>query len=395
MNPAVISSQMQSANRRTTVNYRNGGNSDIISVIHRNFPKALEIVTAKGAYKSLQGNSARESAQNVWNFLKHSIQYKEDPQSHQMIRLPNRLLLDRVGDCKSFSLFAAAMLSAMGLPVAFRYASYSQSPIPTHVYVVTQDEAGREIIVDAVWKSFDSEKPYTFKRDHVMKVSTLSGIGLFNKKKRQERKEKRKEKREERKEKRQERREQKAEKRGGARGVKRIALAPGRGAFLSLILLNFRGLATKMAASIQRNPDRTKKLWNKLGGDFNKLKQAVDKGKTKKRILGLEEYEIEGIGSAAALAATAAPIIIAVVKFLKGEGIDDADNKTLLETGLDVLNKSGEKELPNNLAELGVEDPEPGSGLPPAGGGGLFENKNILLIGGAAAVGILLLLKRK
>lgn len=386
---------MPSANRKTTVHYRNGGNSDIISVIHRNFPKALEIVKANGAYKTLQGKSAMESAQNVWNFLKHSIKYKEDPQSHQMIRLPNRLLLDRVGDCKSFSLFAAAMLSAMGLPVAFRYASYSHSPIPTHVYVVTQDEFGNEIIVDAVWNSFNSEKPYTFKRDHVMKVSTLSGIGLFNKKKRQERKENRQEKRQERKENRQERREKKAEKRGGARGVKRVALAPGRGAFLSLILLNFRGLATKLATAIQRNPDRTKKLWNRLGGDYNKLKQAVDKGKTKKRILGLEEYEIEGIGSAATLAATAAPIIVAVVKFLKGEGVDDADNNSLLESGLDALDKSGAKELPNNLAELGVEDPEPGSGLPAASGGGLFENKNILLIGGVAVLGILLLSKRK
>lgn len=377
---ATISSLLPTPNGKRIVHYSDGRNKDIIAVIHKNFPTAVKQVTKHGAFKKLQGRDVRESAQNVWDFLKHNIIYKEDPYGSQDIRLPNRLLLDRVGDCKSFSLFAAATLAAMGYPVAFRYASYSSSEIPTHVYVITKDESGAEVIVDAVWKEFDSEKKYTHKRDHVMRVSTLSGIGG---------RDERRARRAARKEKRQDRREARQEKRGGAKGVQRIALAPGRAAFLSLVLLNFRGLATKLSKAVAKNPERLKKFWNKLGGDFNKLKKAIDNGKTKKRILGLDEYEIVGIGSAAALAATAAPIIIAVVKFLKGEGVEeDGDSKSLLETGLDALSKSGQKELPNNLAELDVADAESGSGG--GGGGFLSDPKNLLLIGGAGLALILL-----
>jgi hypothetical protein len=373
-----LSSLMPASNGRNKINVRDAINPDIIAVIHKNFPVSRE--QALSAKKEFASDSALESSRKIWNFLKYKIKYVRDPENSQMIRLPNRLIKDGKGDCKSFSLFAASFLSALGLPVAFRYASYGSSPIPSHVYVVTKDENGNEIIVDGVWNKFNSEKPYTFKKDHFMRVMTLSGINGRGRARRQAKKTERKAKRE-----------QRAERRGGAKGVKRIALAAPRTAFLGMIALNVRGVATKLSNAIKKNPSRTKTMWNKLGGNYNKLVKAVENGAKKKRILGTDD---DGIGSVAALAASAAPVLVVIMKFLKGEGIQDEDGNVLLEGGLDALRSSGQEELPNNLSELDVQDAESGSGSG-SGAASLFSNPKILLIGGAALLGGIFLLSKK
>jgi hypothetical protein len=71
------------------------------------------------------------------------------------------------------------------------------------------------------------------------------------------------------------------------KGVLKVALAPVRGAFLSLLLLNFRGLATKiMAIDRGTQADVKKKLvsaWeNRLGGDYDELIKAAEKAENKK-----------------------------------------------------------------------------------------------------------------
>ncbi len=57
------------------------------------------------------------------------------------------------------------------------------------------------------------------------------------------------------------------------KGVLKVALAPVRGAFLSLLLLNFRGFATKIMAIEKSQPDGKKTLkskWeNNLGGNYD------------------------------------------------------------------------------------------------------------------------------
>jgi hypothetical protein len=119
---------------------------------------------------------------------------------------------------------------------------------------------------------------------------------------------------------------------------KKIFLSPARGAFLGLIAFNFRAIATKLAKS-----KNAKQFWEKLGGDYNKLKKAVDKAKNKKPFFGggkglkgiqntyteyYETYQAEGIGSLEAVAGlltAAAPILIAVQNLFKKEGIPDGE----------------------------------------------------------------------
>ncbi len=91
--------------------------------------------------------------------MKDNIRYVEDSVHFQDIRLPNRLIKDGKGDCKSFAMFTASILENLGIPYKFVYTSYTDNRVPQHVYVQTDNG----IIIDAVWRQFNDEKPYTYK----------------------------------------------------------------------------------------------------------------------------------------------------------------------------------------------------------------------------------------
>lgn len=101
--------------------------------------------------------------------------------------------------------------------------------------------------------------------------------------------------------------------------LKKVALAVPRNAFLSLVRLNVKQFAVKLYKTMQ-NPARAEKLfnkWCKLGGDASALKSAVNKAvaKYKRKNPG----KLNGIGFAVESAiATATPIIIALLEFMKG-----------------------------------------------------------------------------
>jgi len=56
-------------------------------------------------------------------------------------------------------MFTAGILKNLGIPCKLGFTSYTNSRTPQHVYV----ETNSGIIVDGVWKKFNSEKPYTYK----------------------------------------------------------------------------------------------------------------------------------------------------------------------------------------------------------------------------------------
>ena len=61
--------------------------------------------------------------------------------------------------------------------------------------------------------------------------------------------------------------------------VRKVLLAPGRALFIAMNKLNFGQIATKLSKG---NQDKLKEQWLKLGGDYNKLVAAINKGKNKK-----------------------------------------------------------------------------------------------------------------
>lgn len=101
------------------------------------------------------------------------------------------------------------------------------------------------------------------------------------------------------------------------KGVAKVALAPSRAAFLTIVRLNALKLATKIARVWNRpnGKETIIKWWENFGGDVNKLKQVILKGSKNKVAMRGDQ-----IGSATAISAaiaSATPIIVALVPIIK------------------------------------------------------------------------------
>jgi len=155
--------------------YKNGDTNDIVAEVI----KCYNVNHAQAAKLAaqLQGSSVKQTCSNIWHFIKNNVTYKIDPEGYQWVRTPSRLIADGEGDCKSFSVLAASLLKCLGITPTFRFTSYNSSPTHTHVYVVAKQKGSKEIIIDAVIDGFNTQKPYTHKKDITMaKIATLSGV---------------------------------------------------------------------------------------------------------------------------------------------------------------------------------------------------------------------------
>lgn len=122
----------------------------------------------------------RAGMQKLWYWVRQNIQYKEDPFGVQWVREPARLFHDKVGDCKSFTVFIVSVLENMGLQYRVRF-SNTETPggkIVNHVYPIAVMPDGTDIIVDAVYSRFNAEKRFFYAKDYTMSdIYRLSGIG--------------------------------------------------------------------------------------------------------------------------------------------------------------------------------------------------------------------------
>jgi len=408
------------------IHKQSGVNSDIIAALVANYPAAV-MQAAEFAHK-FKRPSRLETAAAVWHFLKKNATYKRDGAARQMIRLPRRFLYDSAlkfnsGDCKSFSLFTASILGALGMPVKFRFASYKKdNPTPSHVYTVTKDETGRDIIIDAVYTKFNAEKPYFYKKDKSMTVETLAGIEapaaiskiwikraarpisfyraylakltpaqkiVWLTKYRTARKyvlaQMAKRKRRGLSDevstetinapKRRRKRGKKIGQKIG-RGIAKVALGAGRGAFLAVVALNLAGMATKMQQlQITKRFDRVKNLWLKLGGGMRLLNKAIKKGAKKKPIVlnkrmrrklmkqWKDQSKPQGAGigavsAAAAAAAAALPVIAAIIPIIAKAFKQPPAPGT--ETQSAAADNKNVKELATFGADIVQTNPAPG-----------------------------------
>ena len=292
-------------------------------------PYIYNIITPTG--------NASIDGKRVAEYIFTNLKYKQDGYEAQKIQLPGRLLQNGVGDCKSFSLLFCACMTSLGYKNGFRFASYKQNKIPTHVYNFVLDNQNNILTFDTCVRTLKESPNYTYIKD--MQVEYLTGVPTMietgteyiGKKGRVKKVIKK-----------------------AFQGYKKIQLGPQRGAALGLIALNVRGLATK----IKRTPaDKVKKLWQRLGGDYKKLMAAVDKGANKKPVFGMrdkrkisayysDDESYIGIEPAttAALLASAAPILLALSKLFKSSGVDgEAGEETLTDAEAAETEAIGEK----------------------------------------------------
>ncbi len=264
------------------------------------------------------------------------------------VKSPAAILATGYGDCKHYSLFAGGVLQSLGIPFAYRFASYRDyDKQPQHVFVVI-NPGKNEIWLDPVVGQYDYKKPYKHATDRKMALYSISGMGATAQQKAALKAAKAAKKAAPTKAaKKAAKTEVKAARQAagrtagqvlkkGTKAILKVAAAPVRNAFLALVALNFGGLGTKLSIAWQKAPSRITNFWEGAGGQINALKKAWEKGSTKKRIFG-----DDSIGVAPAAAATAAaPLLVKVADLLKQIGIDPAE---LVQLGKDALNSKAQE----------------------------------------------------
>jgi hypothetical protein len=261
-------------------------NKDIRDLLEKLVPEATKQMRTFS--QSFRGATQEQTCRNIFNYIKNNFTYVAD-QEEQIIKLPSALLRKKVGDCKSYSLFTAGILSNLGIPYHFVYASYNDNPIPHHVYVETDNGCK----IDVVYGIFNQEKKAKYKYKKNMNVRYMAGLGdcgcnnnrmgftIVSKEKRQAFKEDVKG----------------AVKKVGEKakdivsdvkeGAKKIVqkaktgtpvLVMARGMFITLVKKNYDGIATKISLD-----DYTDLLnrWYKLGGNRTILTDAIKEGSQK------------------------------------------------------------------------------------------------------------------
>jgi exonuclease VII large subunit len=136
---------------------------------------------AKAPAAQKDNTNLSEICRRVWEFLYNHIQYKLDKRGVEQLRQPARSWEDRhTGiDCDCFSIFVSSILCNLGIEHKFRITKYGGKPNFQHVYVVVPNGTD-EIIIDCVLSKFNYEKPYSEKKDFIMKptVNGLNGIDI-------------------------------------------------------------------------------------------------------------------------------------------------------------------------------------------------------------------------
>lgn len=157
---------------------------DIIREIcqaHNQYKKHYQLI-----YPYFIGGGIKETASNVWNFLKKNSDYVIEPDSMQTVKTPAAILATAPkkyggNDCKNLALFSAGILdqyrqaTGENFDLFFRFAGYNGRDI-SHVFTVVKKD-GKEIWIDPVLNSFNS-------RDHIptrykdKKINSMALVGL-------------------------------------------------------------------------------------------------------------------------------------------------------------------------------------------------------------------------
>jgi len=294
------------------------------------------------------GGTVNDICNRIWKFLKDNVKYVVESDERQYLKSPSAILATGKttgSDCKNYSLFTGGVLDALNrkgykIPFCYRFSSYRPfERTPQHVFVVVNPATNNEIWVDAVLPKYNWHKQYYYFIDKkpTMALLALSGIddehtieGIGGRKKRQQRQAKKqaRQKRRAAKKKNPKRKKffQKAKeklKKFGKFQLK-FALAPSRNSFLAIVGLNVRSLATRMKLAMQKDEAGLKKFWENIGGNYQKLKNTIEKGARKKR---LGEAEIGALPAIGAAIVAATPLIMKIASFLKKLGIKSEDLK--------------------------------------------------------------------
>ena len=373
MNPGSLLGRLEPYRNQVQKLVSEQSTGDIISAIttaHKQYQPEYKKISS-----FFKGSNNRQTGKKIFDFLKKNVKYQIESGEAQTVKSPSAIIAQGHGDCKHYSLFSGGVLGALGIPFAYRFASYKMlSTEPGHVFTVINPGTENEIWLDPVLPAFDYKKPYTYAKDKKMAVYSISGIGATKAQKAAVKAAKQAKKAAPKgAAKTQAKAAVKAAKKAagttlgqklkkGAKIVLKVAAAPTRNAFLLLVKINFANLAVKLAKAYEKHPTKVKEFWESAGGQINALKKQFDKGKTKKRILGFNECNchksigiVDPASQAAAASAIASPLIVKAVEMLKKLGIDP---KELVQIGKEKLNEKAQQLVKQALVPKAQDEAE-------------------------------------
>ncbi|CAL2104471.1 protein of unknown function [Tenacibaculum sp. 190130A14a] len=141
-----------------------------ISLEYKNFAKKIA--------RHLKGRTLSETVTNIYNFLYSHIQYQADG-FDQQLRTPSCSWSSRFEgiDCKSYSVFASAILLNLNIDHSFRKVTQPSQPYRwSHVYVIIHSQ-GKTFIIDPT-KKVNTEVTYIQKEDMKVQDKKLPYYGM-------------------------------------------------------------------------------------------------------------------------------------------------------------------------------------------------------------------------
>jgi transglutaminase-like putative cysteine protease len=158
-------------------------------------------IVRRAAYAAIAGagSDARKEAEAIHQWIRNHVKFVEDstlagfsddPENAEVLVRPIDLLTmpQPAGDCDDFSMLAAAMLRAVGIPAAFRTVAADGTPNYSHVYVLALLPDREPLPIDAShgpyagWEANATGKQRTWPIDEqeatTMQQRNLAGLGF-------------------------------------------------------------------------------------------------------------------------------------------------------------------------------------------------------------------------
>jgi hypothetical protein len=290
----TILTQLQPFQNKKDILVHDQGVGDIISGIlltHDQYKKQYDKIVP-----FFIGATPEITSKNVWKFVKENVKYKVEPEHEQLLKSPAAIITPYVdgkvntSDCKNMSLFIGGVLDAAArkgqrINWCYRFSSYKfLDKIPQHVFCVINPDTNNEIWADAVLPSFNNRKQYYYKTDK--KVNNMALVSLAGTKKKKKKSAPATTKAEKKKKRQEFFKKLKAKTKKAGKLILKYnpATVISRNAFLKLVQLNVRSLATNLQRIINAGDQEAFKIWGKVGGNVDSLKKAIQVGAKKKRL---------------------------------------------------------------------------------------------------------------
>ena len=141
----------------------NGGNADVLKAVDACFLQERNNNNVIDYVAQWRNLTWYQQCLAVFDSLIDNVVYSADS-FNQYVKTPARLLYDGVGDCKSFTIYLASCLWALGADeVILRFVSFNNLKIYSHVYCIARKGA-ETYTLDAVERTKDGKAIFNYAR---------------------------------------------------------------------------------------------------------------------------------------------------------------------------------------------------------------------------------------